>query len=117
MQDTLRGLILDMREEQRRRLERIEDKLDAKADRVVVDGVSSRLLALEQSSASHEDLRDLEARLLSPEKASELVRSAMQTESARGWTSRERVMGVALFVIAVLTLALSVYDRVAGPGT
>jgi hypothetical protein len=77
------------------------------------DGLRAELSALELR------LRDLfapatrvdavEARLLTKEKVAEMIGEALRVSEARGWTSRERLMGVGVFLIALATLLLSAY--------
>jgi hypothetical protein len=95
---TVKDLILSMRVELTERLNRIETKMDLKADEIRVERLDRRLTSIEQQFVREQDLNELRALVTSPEKVKDLITTAMQDSSARGWTNKERWMGVAIFV-------------------
>jgi hypothetical protein len=99
---TVKDLILSMRVELTERLNRIETKMDLKADESRVERLDRRLTSIEQQFVKEQDLNELRALVTSPEKVKELIGMAMQDSKARGWTSKERAMGVAIFVFGAV---------------
>jgi hypothetical protein len=99
---TVKDLILSMRTELSERLSRIETKMDTKADEARVERLDRRLTSIEQQFVREQDLNELRAMVTSPEKVKDLIGTAMQDSQARGWTSKERAMGVAIFVFALV---------------
>jgi hypothetical protein len=87
-----------MRLELTDRLSRIENKMDTKADEIRVERLDKRLTSIEQQFVREQDLNELRALVTSPEKVKELIGTAMQDSQARGWTNKERWMGVAIFI-------------------
>lgn len=53
------------------------------------------------------DIVDIKEALLTPDSVSRLISDSLQKTEARGWTHRERWMGVVLFLVAVGTFILS----------
>lgn len=62
---------------------------------------------LDELKVAHEELKKT---LLSPDTIAELVNKALQKAKARGWTNRERWMGVVLLAIAVGTLIINLIN-------
>ncbi len=94
----MKDLIQSMRMDLNDRLNRIENKLDLKADEVRVERLDRRLTSIEQQFVREQDLNELRSLVTSPEKVKELIGNAMQDSQARGWTNKERWMGVAIFI-------------------
>jgi hypothetical protein len=99
---TVKDLILSMRMDLTDRLNRIETNLSFKADDARVERIDRRLTSIERQFVKEQDLNDLRDALLSPEKVKEMIGLAMQDSEARGWTSRERLMGLAIFVFTAI---------------
>jgi parvulin-like peptidyl-prolyl isomerase len=95
---TVKYLIQAMRADITDRLNRIETNLNTKADDARVERIDRRLTIIEKEFVKEQDLSDLRTALLSPEKVKEMIGTAMQDSHARGWTNKERWMGVAIFI-------------------
>lgn len=102
----IRDFLQQMREDSARQLDRIERKLDLKADAVKMDLLDERVRKLETGVASRLDLEDLEARVLSQDSIRQMIGSALQDSDSRGWTNRERHIAVGGFLILVVNLVL-----------
>jgi hypothetical protein len=99
---TVKDLILSMRVELTERLNRIETKMDLKADEIRVERLDRRLTSIEQQFVREQDLNELRALVTSPEKVKDMIGMAMQDSQARGWTNKERWMGVAIFAFGMI---------------
>jgi hypothetical protein len=95
---TVKDLILAMRLDLTDRLNRIETKMDTKADESRVERLDKRLTSIEAQFVREQDLNELRALVTSPDKVKDLISTAMQDSHARGWTNKERWMGVAIFI-------------------
>lgn len=82
-------------------------------DVITREGLRAELLTLElrliERLASADRVAALEVRILSPEAVRAIIAKALQDSQARGWTGRERAMGVVLFLMTVCTFALNIY--------
>lgn len=106
---TVKDLIQQMGIDLNRRLDRIDDKLDKKADDARLDRVDARLLVVENHYVRADAVEDVREALLSPEKVKDMIGIAMQDSQARGWTNRERIMGLAIFAISVVNFVIQVF--------
>lgn len=104
----IRDLLQQMREDTIRQLDRIERKLDTKANADVVKGIEDRLRTLEQTAALRLDLEDIEARVLSRDSIVQMIGSSLQDAESRGWTTRERRMAVGAFLILVVNFIVGI---------
>lgn len=57
-----------------------------------------------------ETIDDLRKSQPNPEKITEMIRRALENNQARGWTARERWMGIGLFVATLVTLAINILN-------
>jgi len=103
---TVKDLIQQMSQEINRRLDRIDDKMDRKADDARLDRVDARLLVVENNYVRIDAVEDVREALLSPEKVKEMIGVAMQDSQARGWTNRERWMGLAIFAFTAVNFVV-----------
>ena len=55
-------------------------------------------------------LDEIKTAALSPEGVKAMIASALDDASARGWTSRERWMAVALFLITLASFTINLYS-------
>lgn len=105
---TVKDLVQAMRFEMVERLNRIEDKMDKKADDARLDRVDTRLTKVEHEFVSRHDVEDLREALLSSEKVKEIVNDAMRDSDARGWTNKERLMGIVIFAFGVINFFVGI---------
>lgn len=105
---TVKDLIQALREDLTHRLNRIEDKLERKADEARLDRVDQRLLKVENNYVRINAIEEIENAILSPEKVKEMIGVAMQDSKARGWTSKERAMGVAIFAFGAINFFIGI---------
>jgi hypothetical protein len=109
------------------RLDRIEAKLDTKAN-------ERDLQELEKSVAQHAHLisvireeqaqrrglinrfervetrmKEMDTAALKADGVKEIIRGMLQDSETRGWTTRERMMGVAIFCITMASFALNIW--------
>lgn len=105
---TVKDLIQSLREDLTSRLNRIEDKLERKADDARLDRVDQRLLKVENNYVRINAIEEIENAILSPEKVKEMIGVAMQDSKARGWTSKERYMGVAIFIFGAINFFIGI---------
>ena len=91
---------------------RLIDKLASKID---VEKLAGRVDVLERNALRRDDadfrrvnqeVVELKNKALTPNDIDASVANALQNKEARGWTNRERWIGVALFLITVSTFAL-----------
>lgn len=102
----IRDILQQMRDDTVRQLDRIERKLDLKADAARVDQIEERLRRVETTAAGRLDLEDLEARVLSQDSIRQMIGAALQDSDTRGWTERERRMAVGAFLVLVLNFLI-----------
>lgn len=93
---------------------RLIDKLAAKID---VERLAGRVDTLEKNALRRDDteysrlkieLDLVKQKALAPKDIDTAVANALQNKEARGWTNRERWIGVVLFLITVSTFVLQV---------
>lgn len=92
------------------RMDSLEDRLE-KLDTMVLEGTPWGQKEASRVQKEINDLRqaivELRKELLSPDTVADLINKAMQKAKARGWTNRERGIGVALFIVAIASLAIN----------
>lgn len=116
----IRDLLQIMREDVNSRLDRIDRKLDQKAEAARVDALEDRLRKVEQNAAGRLDLEDLEARVLSRDSIGKMIGEELQAADSRGWTRKERTLAIGGFVLLVVQLFVGILalgpDIFSGPG-
>jgi len=101
------------------RLDKIESKLDEKASMSDIREAESRLAKLEQETVTQavdrdklerleKNVQDLVSVAVNPEKVKSIVADAFDESEQRGWTKRERLIGVAVGCITILNTLLSI---------
>ena len=99
-------------------LENIEKKLDAKADASDLKKVEDHLDKVENrveliATATAElpgvitKVNDLENKLSTPEQIAGMIATGLQENKARGWTTRERLLGGAVALMTLITLVIN----------
>jgi hypothetical protein len=81
------------------RLDRIEQKLDRKVDRGEFEELKK-------------EVEYLESNLITTDKVRDIIRSSTSDAETKGWTRRERRIGVILFLVALATLGLGVVSLI-----
>lgn len=92
-------------------LENIEKKLDAKADAIEVERLENRVELLAKATAelpaTINKVNSLEERFTSPEQIANMISKGLQDAKARGWTTRERVLGGVVAITTLLTFIIN----------
>jgi hypothetical protein len=83
-------------------LPEIREKADA-------NKVDERLTGLER------DVRELQARVLTPESVASMIGASLEKKEARGWTTKERVMAVILLMFAAVGAVVSIVQLLVNP--
>ena len=116
----IRDLLQVMREDMNSRLDRIDRKLDRKAEAERVGLLEERLRKLENAAAMRLDLEDLEARVMSRDSIGAMIGEELRQADSRGWTQKERMIAVGGFLVLVLNLIIGILalgpDLFSSPG-
>lgn len=119
---TVKEYLSNMSEQLNRRLDRIEDKLDSKADSTDLSLLTTRVSKIELTALNEAELTALRradliklvdrVQLISDEaltidNVKEIIAQALQDSAARGWTNRERLMGIVLFLVTLASFVLN----------
>ncbi len=86
-------LLQNLMDEQRHRFDRLEDKLDKKVDQGRVDKLEAKYAELQRAT-------------LTSDSVDTMIAKAMQSANARGWTQKERLMGVFGFIFLSINFLL-----------
>lgn len=81
---------------------RLIEKLVSKTE---LEALSARVIHIDRQLQDKADRRDVASR----REIQEMIRTAHDRDTDRGWTSKERWLSVGLFVLTIGSLAVSLY--------
>lgn len=121
---TVKEMLALMEETFNRRFDKLEQKMDQSVTRAEWVDISSRVTKLEVEGLRREgpvadtikrveqDIDKLKDDALSPLAVKEMIGLALQDSSARGWTNRERYLGIVVVSVSLLTFAINVISTI-----